>query len=144
MKRMFPFCIKSKKQPGLILYNTTPRKSFWRLATVLVILTCLFTLSACGAMNSAMSSRVFETQNELNREALGMSQYGSSFLRNQNIWPLVFAYIIYGGTPPWAQGGGGKPQPDETTQSCKPIGSSCSNNDECCSRNCNNNTNRCQ
>ena len=164
MKNLFPFGIKSRKPFDSVPNNTSRRKSFWRLATIFVILPCLFILSACSALQV---NQFQDAAGRASAEAVRAGNYQlSGWWQTLALWadmlrdrssprsvyqssgtpgsapyapanPVLSPSIYQQPSAPYTYGGGGTPQPTQTTQSCKPNGSQCSRGSECCSGNCN-------
>lgn len=159
MKKLFHFDLQSQKQTSAVRCNTRSLKRFWVKVLICLSLSCLLLVSSCGVIAVTQEQQARKNlwgmlifDNALGTNISGARSgdtndyFGGGRARWDSNWtnPAVTNWILNGGNPPWAMGGGGKPQPAQTTESCKPIGASCLESGECCSRNCNNNTNRCQ
>ena len=149
MKKLLHFDLQSQKPTSVVRCNIRSLKRFWIKGLICLSLSCLLLVSSCA--NIAVTSEQQARQNVWNAAVFWTSFAGPT--RNEEINdyfgsgrgnrdstglnPAARNWILNGGNPPWAMGGGGKPQPTQTTQSCKPNGSQCSRGSECCSGNCN-------
>lgn len=140
MKNLFHFDLQSQKPTSVVRCNSRSLKRFWIKGFVCLSLSCLMLLGSCGMLNQEQTGRATAVANAVDPTSVF---YQQSFLQDQNWFTKGLYYAICGGTPPWAMGGGGKPQPTQSTQSCKQNGSPCLSGGECCSGNCDNNTSKC-
>ena len=159
MKKLFHFYLQCQKPTSEVRCNTSSLKRFCIKGLVCLSLSCLLLVSSCA--NIAVTQEQQARQNIWNKALFDITfgspgdweiaNYFGSGRDNRDssgLNPAARNWILNGGnppwyTPPWSMGGGGRPQPTQTGQSCKSTGSPCSSNDECCSRSCNNNTNKC-